>query len=108
VSEAESPRAECSALGGSGVREGPRGGIAQEPLLFAIDRAERRVADLRAELALTPLARRKTKHATPGRPPGAASAADRVTAPRRRGKVTPLRPPAALERMFDDVDAGRR
>jgi P27 family predicted phage terminase small subunit len=84
VSEARTLEREWRKLGASGVREGPRGGVYEEPLLRAIDRAQRRAGELAGELGLTPAARRKLGHAVRGgRSPGAASAPDRAARPPR-------------------------
>ena len=97
VSESEALRAEWRRLGSAGIRVGPKGGVYQEPLLLAIDRAEHRVADLGDRLGLSPASRRKLGRAITGRPPGAASARDRqLRVPKRTkrakrgGKVTEL------------------
>jgi hypothetical protein len=59
VGEAAALRTEWEQAGRAGLRRGPRGGIAAEPLLLAIDRAERRASELRAVLGLDPASRRK-------------------------------------------------
>jgi P27 family predicted phage terminase small subunit len=82
-SEAETLTREWRRLGASGIRRGPRGGVFEEPLLRAIDRAARRAADLAGDLGLSPAARRQLSRNV-GRPAGAASAPDRAGPPPMR------------------------
>jgi len=98
VSEARLLEREWRAKEGvKGVRKGPRGGIAPEPLLSAIDRAERRAQELAAELGLTPAARRRIgRQVQGGRPQGAASAPDRAAGARLGPNVIPLEVRRAL------------
>jgi P27 family predicted phage terminase small subunit len=72
------------------VKIGGRGAKTANPLLRELDRAERRAAELRSELGLTPAGRRKIGRALTGRPRGAASAPDRSAPPLRKAKVVSL------------------
>jgi phage terminase small subunit len=86
------------------VQKGARGATHANVLLREIDRAERRAADLRSDLGLTPVSRRRAGRAVRGgRPRGAASAADRRQPPVRKGKLIPLSP--AVERALARADA---
>jgi hypothetical protein len=60
------------------------------------------ISGLETELALTVLSQRKAGRAVRGRPPGAASAADRRQPPtRRRAEVVKLMPPSVREALGD-------
>jgi phage terminase small subunit len=85
VSEARRLQREWRKAGARGVQHGPQGGVYQDPLLLAIDRAERRGGDFAAQLGLTPASRRKLgRSVRGGRPFGQAVAADRKVVPIRR------------------------
>ena len=93
------------------VLTGGRGAQVANPVLRELDRAERRAADLRDALGLTPLSRRRAGRAVrAGRPAGAASARDRAQPPsRRRAEVAALirrRCARLLATVDDAIQAG--
>jgi P27 family predicted phage terminase small subunit len=83
-------RARWRKLGSPVTTEGSRGQLAVHPLVGEIERAERWAHELGESLGLDPQSRRRlARRVGSGRPPGAASAPDRVAAapPRRQLKA---------------------
>lgn len=81
-------RRQWAKAGRAGTIEGARGLPVVNPQLAAIDKAERLLLELGATLGLDPQARRRlSRRVGAGRPPGAASSADRAAPPRRRLKA---------------------
>jgi P27 family predicted phage terminase small subunit len=85
------------------VLTGGRGAKVANPVLRELERAEKRAAELRDALGLTPTSRRKLGRALlGGRPTGSASAPDRAQPPsRRRANVVALMPAAVREALGD-------
>jgi P27 family predicted phage terminase small subunit len=78
-------RRQWNAEGRKGTETGARGLPAPNPLLVAIDKAERLALELRGALGLDPQSRRRlSRRVGAGRPAGAASAADRSAPTKRR------------------------
>jgi hypothetical protein len=78
-----------------------RGAKVANPVLREVERCEKLAAELREQLALTPMGRRRAgRSVRGGRPLGSASAPDRAQPPRRRAKVVPL--PAAVREALGD------
>jgi P27 family predicted phage terminase small subunit len=86
------------------VKTGGRGAKTANPVLRELERAEKRAAELRDALGLTPAGRRRIGSSVRGgRPAGAASARDRAQPPRRKGRVVPITMPREVRDALGDA-----